>query len=229
CLISGAILDVMEPALWVLAVMANVTAVQRIVFPRRMMRAEPRRARVLLPVVVAALLLMPAASDADPETERAWTSAVAAFQQGDAVPVAQAFASEAALSGPIGDHARWLLADALARVGDLAGARAAALGIADRYPDSRLAPRALVEAAVLASRAGDEEAAQAALRRLLDRYPDAAELPEAFYLLGQTAEARAQRDVAVLAYRQPRVRSRPPPGARRPISSPACVWIRRAC
>ncbi|OLD85787.1 MAG: hypothetical protein AUG55_01390, partial [Candidatus Rokubacteria bacterium 13_1_20CM_4_70_13] len=42
CLIAGALLDVMEPALWVLAVLANLTAVQRIVFTRRMMRAEPR-------------------------------------------------------------------------------------------------------------------------------------------------------------------------------------------
>ncbi len=205
CLIAGAILDVMEPALWVLAIMANVTAVQRIVFTRRMMRAEPRRARVLLPVVAAALIFMPTATRADTETEAGWASAIGALQQGDPLSLTQVFSADAALNGPIGDHVRWLLADALARTGDLSGAKAAVLAIADRYPDSRLAPRALVEAAVLASRAGDEAGAEVALRRVLDRYPDSAVVPEALYLLGQTAEAREQRDVAVLAYRQLRV------------------------
>src|SRR4051812_47957244 len=36
CLIAGAIFDVLEPALWVLAVLANITAVHRILFTRRM-------------------------------------------------------------------------------------------------------------------------------------------------------------------------------------------------
>src|SRR5207245_6561262 len=160
---------------------------------------------VLLPVLVAALLLLPAAGHASSETERAWSRAVTALQEGDAAPLAQAFATEAAQASPIGDHVRWLLADVLARRGDFAGARAAAIGVADQHPDSRLAPRALVLASVLASRAGDEVAAQAALRRLLERYPDAVEVPEALYLLGQTAEARGHPDVAALAYRQLRV------------------------
>src|SRR5258708_1020055 len=134
CLIFGALLDIMEPALWVLAVLANLTAVQRIVFTRRMMRAEPRRARVLLPALAAALLLLPAEGRASTEIERAWARAVEAFQQGDATPLAHAFATEAAQTSSIGDHVRWLLADALARDGDLAGARAAALGVADHHP-----------------------------------------------------------------------------------------------
>jgi CDP-diacylglycerol--glycerol-3-phosphate 3-phosphatidyltransferase len=178
CLIAGALLDVMEPALWVLAVLANLTAVQRIVFTRRMIRAEPRRARVLLPLLVAVLLL-PADVNASAETERAWARAVAAFQDGQTAPLAQAFASEAAMASPIGDYVRFILADALAREGDVAGARAAALSVADHHPDSRLAPRALVLASVLASHAGDEAGAQAALRRLLERYPDVLEVPEA--------------------------------------------------
>jgi soluble lytic murein transglycosylase len=205
CLIAGAVLDLMEPALWVLAVLANVTAVQRIVFTRRLMRVEPRRARVLLPALAAGVLLLPAAAQASPETERAWAGAVAAFQAGDPAPLARAFATEAAQSSAIGDYVRWLLADALARSGDWGGARAAALAVAEHHPDSRLAPRALVAAAALAARAGDEVAAQAALRRLLERYPDSAEVPEALYLLGETAEARGHRDVAALAYRQLRV------------------------
>jgi soluble lytic murein transglycosylase len=205
CLITGAMFDVMEPALWVLAIMANLTAVQRIVFTRRMMRAEPRRARVLLPFAAGVLLLVPAGTNADAEAERAWARAVSAFQQGDATPLAQAFSTEAAQTSSIGDHVRWLLADALARAEDWTGAKAAALSVAERYPDSRLAPRSLVLASVLASRAGDEIGAQAALRRLLERYPDVDEVPEALYLLGQTSEARGYLDVAALAYRQLRV------------------------
>ena len=37
CLIAGALLDQLEPALWVLAILANVTALQRIVVTRRLM------------------------------------------------------------------------------------------------------------------------------------------------------------------------------------------------
>jgi soluble lytic murein transglycosylase len=205
CLITGAMLDVMEPALWVLAIMANYTAVQRIVFTRRMIQAEPRRPRVLLPLTAGMLLLVPSGSNADAEAERAWARAIAAYQQGEATAITEAFSSEAAQASSIGDHVRLLLAEALARVEDWSGAKAAALSVADRYPDSRLAPRALVLASVLASRAGDEVAAQGALRRLLERYPDADDAPEALYLLGQTAEARGTLDVAVLAYRQLRV------------------------
>src|SRR5207245_2253705 len=106
CLIAGALLDLLTPALWVLAILANLTAVQRIVFTRRMMRAEPRRARVLLPLLVAALLLLPSESNASAEAERAWSRAVAAFQQGEAGPLAHAFATEAALASPIGDYGR---------------------------------------------------------------------------------------------------------------------------
>ena len=45
CLIAGAVLDVLEPALWVLAVLANLTALQRIVFTRRIMREPSGAAR----------------------------------------------------------------------------------------------------------------------------------------------------------------------------------------
>jgi soluble lytic murein transglycosylase len=77
-----------------------------------------------------------------------------------------------------------------------------AASVADRHPDSRLAPGALVLAATLASRSGDEAAAQALLRRLLESYPDAGELPEALYLLGMTGEARGLPEPAAHAYRQ---------------------------
>jgi soluble lytic murein transglycosylase len=210
CLIAGALLGLMEPALWVLAVLANLTALQRILFTRRLLleRSAARRTAALRLIVAASVLLAAATASAtslSPDTEQAWARAVAAYQQGDPGPLEKEFGAEAALTSPIRDYARYLWADALARRGDLAGARAAALAVADRDPDSRLAPRALLRAATLASSAGDEPAAHGTLKRLLERYPDAPEVPEALYLVGQTAEARQQPDVAAVAYRQLRV------------------------
>jgi soluble lytic murein transglycosylase len=127
---------------------------------------------------------------------------VAEFQRGRVGPLIAQFGAESALASPIGDHAGGLLADALARRGDLAAARAAAVGVADRRPASRLAPGALIQAATLAARAGDEVGAQALLRRLLTAYPDSPEIPQALYLLGMSAEARSQLDAAVHAYRE---------------------------
>src|SRR5207244_11852512 len=54
-------------------------------------------------------------------------------------------------------------------------------------------------------RADDDAGAQALLVKLLEAYPDAREAPEALYLLGQSAEARGQRDNAAHAYRELRV------------------------
>jgi soluble lytic murein transglycosylase len=204
CLIAGALLGLMEPALWVLAVLANLTALQRIIFTRRLLLERPAL-RLLL---AAPMLFLPATAAGgalSPDTELAWTQAVSAYQQGDPDPLAREFSTEAALTSPIRDYARYLLADALARRDDVAGARAAALALVDRDPDSRLAPRALLLAATLASAGGDEAAAHAALKRLIERYPDSAEVPEALYLVGETAEARQQPDVAAAAYRQLRV------------------------
>src|SRR5207244_3983064 len=64
CLIAGAILDLLEPALWVLAILANITALQRIAFTRRAMRDT-----ALLSLVVLALI--PALSLAGPRSPRA--------------------------------------------------------------------------------------------------------------------------------------------------------------
>ena len=206
CLIAGALLGLMEPALWVLAILANLTALQRIVFTRRLLL---ERSALRLAVAGPVLLLMATATAAAPppsaDTEQAWAQAVTAFQEGDPTALAREFATEAALASPIRDYLRYLLADALARRGDITGARAAAAALVDRDADSRLAPRALLLASTLASSAGDEAAAHAALKRLLERYPDSPEVPEALYLVGQTAEARQQPDVAATAYRQLRV------------------------
>jgi peptidoglycan lytic transglycosylase len=208
CLVAGALLDVLEPALWVLAILSNITALQRILFTRRVM-SQPR----VLQVALLAVLLLPAlaaAGESDPsrvsrmpsvETERAWARAIAGYQQGDPGPVV-ADLGEVALRTPIGDHLRLIVADALARRGDVAAARAMALGAADRHASSRLAPRALLMAAALADRAGDEAGVQATLVRLLDAYPESREAPEALYLLGLSAEALGQRDNAARAYRE---------------------------
>jgi soluble lytic murein transglycosylase len=208
CLVAGAMLDVLEPALWVLAILSNITALQRILFTRRMM-SEPRVLRVAL----LAVLLLPAlamAGEADPprasrlpspETERAWARAIAAYQHGDPAP-AVADLGEAALRSPIGDHLRLIVADALARRGDLGAARAMAVAVAERHAGSRLAARALLMASTLADRAGDEAGAQALLVKLLDGLPESREVPQALYLLGQSAEALGRRDDAARAYRE---------------------------
>src|SRR6202008_1053992 len=126
CLIAGATLDYLELALWVLAILANVTALQRIVVTRRLMSERPVRRAALL-----ALLLLPVAAGAaespsalaratTPDQERAWTRAIAAYQDGDPGPVATEFGSEATRQSSVGDHLTLILADALARRDDLA-------------------------------------------------------------------------------------------------------------
>ncbi len=208
CLILGALFDLLEPALWVLAVLANLTALQRIAFTWRAVRRP-----AVLPVLAGVLVLgVPAAAQAlsdaaaraplSPETERAWQQAVAEFQAGDPERLVREFRAPGALGSAIGDYVRFLLADGLARRGDLSGARQVALALPERYPDSPLAPSALLLAAWLGSRAGDEASAQAALKRLIGAYPDAPVIPQALYLLGMTGEARGQLEAAALAYRE---------------------------
>jgi len=208
CLVAGAILGLLEPALWVLAVLSNVTALQRIVFTRRMM-SEPTVLRIALLAAVPLLPGLAGATEPAPrspsaETEQAWSRAITAYQAGDPGPVAIELAA-AALRSTVGDHLRLIVADAQARRGDLAAARATAMGVVDHHAGSRLAPRALLMAATLADRAGDEAGVQAALVRLLDAHPDSPEVPQALYLLGQSAEARGQLDNAARAYRELRV------------------------
>jgi soluble lytic murein transglycosylase len=202
CLIIGALGEVLEPALWVLAVCANLTALQRIAFTWR----AARDAAVLRGVALGALLLLPVTaageSPAPAAAERAWAKAIVAYQRGDPGPILDELNTPAALESPIADYVRWLLADAFARQGDWAAARTMAASVSERHRESRLAPRALLVAAWAASRAGDEAGAQAMLVRLIDHYPDAAELSEALYLLGMTAEARGNLDAAAATYRE---------------------------
>jgi len=208
CLIAGALLDLLEPALWVLAVLSNVTALQRIAFTWR----ATRDAALLRMLLVGAVLLAPVAVVAQSEApgtesqpERVWAAAVEAYQLGDAGPLIREFNTDAARDGVIGDYVRYLLAEALSRGDDLAGARTAALSVADRYPKSRLAPRALLLAATLDLRANQDASAQTVLVRLINSYPDSPELPGALYLLAMTAESLGQPDAAALTYRDVRL------------------------
>jgi len=208
CLIAGALLDLLEPALWVLAVLSNLTALQRIAFTWRATR-DTALLRVLLG---AAVLLAPVAVVAQseapgtqPEPERRWAAAVEAYQQGDVEPLIREFGTDAAKDSVIGDHVRYLRAEALSRRDDLAAAREAALSVVDRYPKSRLAPRALLLAATLDLRVDQDASAQTVLVRLINSYPDAPELPGALYLLAMTAETLGQLDAAALTYRDVRI------------------------
>jgi len=208
CLIVGALLDLLEPALWVLAVLANLTAIQRIAFTWR----ATRDAALLRVLLVAAVLLAPVAVVAQSEApgtdslpERRWAAAVEAYQLGDLEPLIREFSTDAAKDSIVGDHVRYLLAEALSRGDNLAAARAAALSVVDRYPKSRLAPRALLLAATLDLRAGQDASAQTVLVRLINAYPDSPEFPGALYLLAMTAEALGQPDAAALTYRDVRL------------------------
>ncbi len=208
CLIAGALLDLLEPALWLLAVLANLTAVQRIAFTWR----ATRDAALLRMLLVGAVLLAPVAVVAESEApgiesqpERRWAAALEAYQLGDVEPLIREFNTDEARESVIGDHVRYLLAEALSRGDDLAAARAAALSVVDRYPKSRLAPRALLLAATLDLRADQDASAQTVLVRLINAYPDSPELPGALYLLAMTAEALGQPDAAALTYRDVRL------------------------
>jgi soluble lytic murein transglycosylase len=203
CLITGALFDVLEPALWFLAFFANLTAIHRIAFTRRAIRAG---SRVGASLAIVVLLAVPAgaADERSPaeDTVAAWREAVEAHQQGMSAALVREFSTERALASPIADHVRWVLADALARHGQYEQARAVAASIAQHHRDSHLAPAGLVLAATLAVHTGDDAGAQKLLARVVEAYPDSRELAQTLYLLGLVSETRGQHDTAMLAYRE---------------------------
>ncbi len=208
CLIAGALLDLLEPALWVLAVLSNLTALQRIAFTWRATRDAALLRMLLAAMVLLAPVAVVAQSEApgtQSEPERTWAAAVEAYRQGDVEPLIREFGTDAAKDSVIGDHVRYLRAEALSRRDDLAAAREAALSVVDRYPKSRLAPRALLLAATLDLRADQDASAQTVLVRLINSYPDSLELPGALYLLAMTAETLGQPEAAALMYRDVRL------------------------
>src|SRR5262245_30886688 len=64
CLIAGALLDLLEPALWVLAILSNLTAIQRIAFTWR----ATRDTALLRTLLLAVVLLTPGLAVAGSET-----------------------------------------------------------------------------------------------------------------------------------------------------------------
>src|SRR5439155_1568060 len=177
CLIAGALLDLLEPALWVLAILSNLTAIQRIAFTWRATRdtAIFRALIFALPLVAAVAIAGEAPPPAAPEGERAWPQAVEAYQQGDVGPLLREFGADAAQESVIGDHVRYLLADALEREGDIARARATALSVAERLVDEvRVGPvatRALRVITDAARRLNRQELTTRTLGLLIDRSP----------------------------------------------------------
>src|SRR5262249_35692838 len=211
-----------DPGLGCPPTLANITPLQPIASTRRAMRDSALLLLVVLALIPVTALAGPRSPRAThrsstpppiqsgaravtPDVERLWAEAIVEYQRGNTDPVLREFASEAARTSPIADYLSFVLADAPPREGALPAARKVVTAFADGHADSLLAPEALLEAATLAARAGDDEGAQAALKRLIGSYPDAPTLPEALYLLGQTGEARGQRDAAASAYRELRI------------------------
>ena len=149
CLIAGAVLDLLEPALWVLAILANLTALQRIAFTWRATRdaalaahGAPRRRRAA-GARGRRRRIRDAAGPSSPSGAGRRRRGLPAGRRRAARPrarpptTAQAQPDRRlrrASSWPTRSPAR----------GDLTGARAAALAVAERHPKSRLAPRALL-------------------------------------------------------------------------------------
>jgi CDP-diacylglycerol--glycerol-3-phosphate 3-phosphatidyltransferase len=72
CLIVGALGDLLEPSLWVLAIFANLTALQRIAFTWRATRGVTVLRGALVGAVVLAPLSVAAQSPVPPAVERTW-------------------------------------------------------------------------------------------------------------------------------------------------------------
>jgi soluble lytic murein transglycosylase len=137
-----------------------------------------------------------------PDAELRYAAAIEAFRRGDTALVLHEFSTGEALGSPVADYTRLLYAEALLRRGDLTGARRVAEEIGERSPRMRVARPALLLAAYAAAREGDEAGNEALLRQFLKESPDAADAPAVLYLLGQSLEARGQREQAARVYRE---------------------------
>ncbi len=130
-----------------------------------------------------------------------FAAAVEALRGGDWQEAARGFAALAQPGFLLGDYAQFFLAEALARQGDLVAARRAAETLPDRYPDSSLAPLAILRASDLASQQEEEGATESLLRRFLTRFPTRPEAPAARYLLGLSLEAQGRGREAAQTFR----------------------------
>ncbi len=142
-----------------------------------------------------------AATRLSPEARERIVAAVAAYQSGDWKTAAQGLADVGTAAAPIREYTLYLEGTSLSRLGESAGARAAAEQAIERTGDGPLLPAALLLAAREASTAGDEAAAARWLRRFVDRFADRAEAPAARLALGQSLEATGARAEALGLYR----------------------------
>src|SRR5215470_12665326 len=131
----------------------------------------------------------PAPVRLSPEARERFAAAMAFYRAGDWAQAAREFGEVSANAAPIAEYALLQQADSLARLGDIAGSRAAAQQAADLSPESRAVAPALLLAADQASRTGDDAAAAALWRRFLDRFPDHAEASRARLRMGQSLAA----------------------------------------
>jgi soluble lytic murein transglycosylase len=137
-----------------------------------------------------------------PEARERFAVAMTAYRTGDWAQAGREFGEVSRIAAPIAEYALLQQAESLARLGDIAGSRAAALQAADALPESRAVPPALLLAADQASRTGDDAAAAGLWRRFLDRFPDHAEAPRARLRMGQSLAAAGRPAEAATAFRE---------------------------
>jgi soluble lytic murein transglycosylase len=157
---------------------------------------------VLLLASLPAKAAGPAPVRLSQEARERFAAAVTAYRAGDWAQAAREFAEVSRIAGPIAEYALLEQAESLARLGDIAGSRAAAQQAADTSPESRAVPPALLLAAEQASRTGDDAAAAGLWRRFLDRFPDHAEAPRARLRMGQSLAAAGRPAEAATAFRE---------------------------
>jgi soluble lytic murein transglycosylase len=167
-----------------------------------------RRAVAVLGCVVLLLASLPAkAAGPAPvrlsqEARERFAAAVTAFRAGDWAQAAREFGEVSRIAAPIAEYALLEQAESLARLGDIAGSRAAAQQAADTSPESRAVAPALLLAAEQASRTGDDAAAAGLWRRFLDRFPDHAEASRTRLRMGQSLAAAGRPAEAAAAFRE---------------------------
>jgi tetratricopeptide (TPR) repeat protein len=156
---------------------------------------------LLLLSSVSARAAGPAPARLSPEVRDRFAAALSAYRAQDWAQAARELAEISRTAAPIAEYALLHQAESLARLGDVAGARAAAQQAIDTAPDSRAVPPALLLAAEQASRAGDDAGAAGLWRRFLDRFPDHLQAPRARLRMGQSLAASGRAGEAAATYR----------------------------
>jgi outer membrane protein assembly factor BamD (BamD/ComL family) len=105
---------------------------------------------VCLSVLLASLSARaagPAPVRLSPEARELFAAAMTAYRAGDWAQAEREFGEASRIAAPIAEYALLQQAESLARLGDLAGSRAAAQQAADAAPESRAVAPALLLAA----------------------------------------------------------------------------------